>query len=129
MVEPSELVRENIQTLQEYIRILEKLRRVLFGFRLNPAGRTILETVDQKIGWPTQWLAGICGLAMFLIGLGLGRIIARTPAIWLLVLAAAAFLGIGAVVLIFHLARRRIADLEIRKTQLEIYRLESLLNE
>jgi hypothetical protein len=128
MVDEAELIREHIATLQEYIEVLEKLRSVWLGFRLSAPGRAVLDRLDHKIGWAVHWLAGAAGLAMFFVALGLGRFIARSPAAWLILLAAAAGLAVGAVVLIFHLARRRAANLEIRRAQLEIFRLERQLD-
>jgi hypothetical protein len=128
MVVEVELIRERIETLQEYIRLLEKVRGVLIGFGLSANAKAVFEIIDRKIGWPTQLMAGAAGFLMFLVCLGFGRIFMRSPALLVLVFAAAGILSIYVAVLVFSTARRRIADHEMNRAQLEIYRLESQLN-
>jgi hypothetical protein len=129
MVTESELVRENIATLKEYIHLLEKIRHVVLGFRLTPAERTVLQIVDRKIGWPTEVAAVLAGLGMFLASLSLGRLAARSLATLLLVILIAGLVCLATAVLTFYRVRVRIVDHEIKLARIELYRLESLLNE
>jgi hypothetical protein len=129
MVTEADLLHERIQTLKEYIQYLEKIRGVVFGFWLSPADRTVLQIVDRKIGWSTELLAGLAGLGMFLASLSLGRLIARSLALLVGVIIAAGLIALATAVYTFCRVRRQIADHEIKLAQIEIYRLESLLNE
>jgi hypothetical protein len=125
MVEAEELVNEQIATLRTYIQLLEKIERVFWGFRLSRMERTVMEAIDRKVGLAVQLLAVASGLGMVIVGLGVGRLVVRSPLMLLGVVVVSGLIGIGLVVLIFHRARRQIAENEIRIAQLKIYQLEA----
>lgn len=129
MTKESDVIREQIETLHEYIRLLKKTGRVFWGIHLTPAEQTVLSAVDRRIGWPTQFLAILAGLGMALLGLGLGRLLIRNPLLLLPIIIIAGLIGVGTVVWIYHQARQQITKKEIQIAQLEIYRLEDLLNQ
>jgi hypothetical protein len=124
----ADMAREDIKTLREYIQLLEIIRRMWVGFRLSANAKVVLNIIDRKIGWPIQLMAGAAGLGVFLVGLSFGRLIARSPVMLVLIFIAAGLLAIFTVIAIFYQVRRRIADQEIKMAQIEIYRLEGLLN-
>ena len=129
MVDESDLMHEQIQVLKEYIRLLEKVNGVSWGWSLDGAERSILKEIDQRVGRGIQLLASVAGIGVFLLGLVIARAIARSPQLLVAVLALAFVAAIASVVLIYRHARNQAIQQEIRKTQLEIFRLEDRLNE
>ncbi len=129
MVDESQFERERIRNLQIYIRIMEKIRNTLWGFRFNPTERAALEAIDKRISWWRQIMAIAAGLALFGILLIMVRLLARNPYLLLGGILGAGLFGIATVIFLFHQARREIADQEIRIAQLEIFRLEDLIND
>ena len=127
MVDDALWERERIRNLQVYIRILEKVRNTLWGYRFNPTERAILDAIDKHIRWWWQVLAVAAGVALFAVLLGLVRLVARSPYLLLGGVLGAGLIGIFAVIYLFHQARQQIADQEIRIAQLEIFRLEDQL--
>ncbi len=124
MVDETQWERERIQKLQIYIRIMEKIRNTLWGYRFNPTERSVLEAIDKRISWWRQILAIAAGFALFGIVLVLVRLIARSPYLLFGGILAAGLIGILTVIYLFHQARQIIADQEIRIAQLEIFHLE-----
>ena len=129
MVDEAQLERERIRNLEIYIRIMDKIRNTLWGYRFNPMERAALEAIDKRISWWRQILAIAAGLALFGFLLVLVRLVARNPYLLLGGILGAGLIGISAVIYLFHQARQKIADQEIRIAQLEIFRLEDLLND
>ena len=129
MVEETDLTREQIKALQEYIRLLEKINGVSWGWGLNATERSILNEVEHRVSRWTPLLASAAGIGVFVIGLVLARVIARSPLPLVIVLCIAFLAAIGTVILVYRRARRQVVQLEIQKTQLEIFRLEDRLNE
>jgi hypothetical protein len=129
MTKEADVIREQIETLHEYIHLLKKTGRIFWGFRLTSAEQTVLSAVDRRIGWPTQIWAILAGLGMALLGLGLGRLFVRNPLFLLPVIIIAGLIGVWTVIWIYHQARKQITKKEIQIAQLEIYRLEGMLNQ
>ncbi len=127
MADETQWERERIQKLQIYIRIMEKIRNTLWGYRFNPTERSVLEEIDKRISWWRQLLAIAAGLALFGISLVLVRLITRGPYLLFGGILAAGLIGILTVIYLFHQARQKIADQEIRIAQLEIFHLEDQL--
>ena len=74
-------------------------------------------------------MAIAAGLALFGILLIMVRLLARNPYLLLGGILGAGLFGIATVIFLFHQARQEIADQEIRIAQLEIFRLEDLIND
>ncbi len=125
MVDHQELIRERIETLQTYIQLLEKIERVFWGFRLSKMERAVMDAVDRKVGLTVQLLAVAASLGAVILGLGVGRLIVRSPLSLLGVVVMSGLIGIGLVIMIYHRARSRVAKQEMRIAQLEIFRLEN----
>ena len=121
--------RERISNLQSYIRIMEKIRNTLLGFRFDPTERAALDAIDKRISWWRQFLAVAAGLALFGISLILVRMFARSLYLLLGGILAAGLASVITVVYLFHQERKKIADQEIRVAYLEIFRLEDQQNE
>jgi hypothetical protein len=125
MVDAEELIRERIETLQTYIRALEKIEGVFWGIRLSKVERKVMAALDRKVGQGVQLLALGVGLLVMLPGLWVGRFFARNPLAFLGLVFTCGLIGVTLAMRIFHQARCRIARQEIRMAQLEIYRLEN----
>jgi len=129
MVDEQDLYRERIQILRTYIQLLEKVKGTFVGLGLNKAEQAVLAAIERRLGWQVQVLAVIVGVGIFAIGLGAGRVVARSLTVLLALITSAALLGLYAVVAIFRQARQRIVEYEIRVAQLKIFHLEDQLAE
>jgi hypothetical protein len=127
MIDSDELIREQIDTLQTYISLLEKIEGVFWGVRLNKAERAVMKALDRKIGQVVQFVAVTAGLGVMVLGLGVIRWFARSPSMFLGLFFICGMLGVTLAMRIYHQARCQIARDEIRTAQLEVYRLEKQL--
>ncbi len=123
MVETEDLISEQIETLKTYIQLLERIKKIVWGFRLSKNERVVMEIVEGKVGLAEQLLAVVAGLGAVIVGMGLGRIIARSPWLLVMVVLVSGMAGICLAIFIYARARRQVAEQEIRLAQLEIYRL------
>lgn len=129
MVDGSDWIREQMLAQQHYIDLLEKVKSSRLGIGLNREERAALDRIDRQIApWCQLW-GMFLGIIAFAAGLGMVRLLARSPILLLGGIVSAAALGIGSVVFVFHRARQAIIEQEIRIAHLEIFRLEDRLNQ
>lgn len=128
MTQEADLISERIEGLGEYIRLLARVKGVVWRYGLNRAEQAVLDELDRKVALKEKILAVIAGVAVFALGFIAARFLGVLPVIRATLILAGIFLWLPATVLVYLRARCKVANHEIQVAQLHIYRLQDELN-